>query len=163
MTDSTTHSDNNIITATYRNVKRTRQNNKYKNSNRSCTFIVDLAKNEFFLFFLLTIGRGCGITLLHEKEVSIVDCDIHDLDLDIGAGKFELSGVLNDDCRIDMGAGNTEIQLVGTLDDYCFDVHKGIGNIRIDGNEVSNNQNIGGGDCRVRISGGVGSADITFK
>ncbi len=101
--------------------------------------------------------------MLHENEVFIVDCDIHDLDLDIGAGKLELSGVLNGDCRTDMGAGNAKIQLVGTLDDYCFDVHKGIGNIRIDGNEVSNNQNIGGGDCRVRISGGVGSADITFK
>lgn len=110
----------------------------------------------------LVAKKECDIDTGAGKVV-IVGCDINDLDLDIGAGKFEMSGSLCGDCRIDMGVGGAEIELVGTIDDYRFDVHKGIGNITIDGNKVSDDQIVGGGECRVRISGGVGSADITFK
>lgn len=110
----------------------------------------------------LVAKKECDIDTGAGKVV-IGNCDVHDLDLDIGAGKFELSGILYGDCRIDMGVGNAEIELVGAADDYCFEVHKGVGNIRIAGNDVSNDQTVGGGDRHVRISGGVGSADITFK
>lgn len=110
----------------------------------------------------LVAKKECDIDTGAGKVV-IGDCDISDLDLDIGTGKFELAGALMGDCVIDMGVGSVDIILVGTPDDYCFDIGKGIGNITIDGNEMRDGETLGTGDCHIQISGGVGSVTVGFE
>lgn len=110
----------------------------------------------------LTAEKSCDIDTGAGK-VTVTDADLRDLDLDIGAGKFEFSGRLSGDCDLDMGVGASDITLFGSKADYTFDVDKGIGSVNIDGTDVSDGEKIGDGDCRVDISGGIGSVTVKFK
>lgn len=96
-------------------------------------------------------------------EIIINESDITNMDLDMGVGKVELNSKLNGNSEINAGVGEVNLELVGGLDDYRFDVSKGIGSIVIDNHEISNDTVYGNGQNKVRISGGVGEIEVKFR
>ena len=54
-----------------------------------------------------------------------------------------------------MGKGNKE--------NYTIKANKGIGSIKIDGKEVSNDITYGNGENNIKIDGGIGEIKIDFK
>ena len=95
-------------------------------------------------------------------KIIIKESDITNMDLDMGVGKVELNSKLNGNSVINAGVGEINLELVGGLDDYRFNVSKGIGSIRIDNHEISNDTVYGNGQNNVRISGGVGEIKVKF-
>ena len=72
-------------------------------------------------------------------RVSILSSEINNLDLDMGVGKFELRTKLTGKNDIDAGIGRLDIDLIDEIENYKVKVEKGIGSIKIEGKEVSNN------------------------
>lgn len=95
-------------------------------------------------------------------KLTLKDCYLHNLDLDIGVGEFNYSGVITGNSNIDCGVGAVCMDIAGSPDDYSVSVDKGIGEITVDGDSVSDGQTVGNGTNRLEISGGVGSVKIDF-
>ncbi|MBQ9839934.1 MAG: hypothetical protein IJO56_10670, partial [Oscillospiraceae bacterium] len=53
--------------------------------------------------------------------------------------------------------------LLGSKEDYKLELEKGLGNISIDGVNVSDYGSSGNGTNKVEINGGVGSINVEFK
>lgn len=96
-------------------------------------------------------------------QITIDQGAIRDLDLDMGVGKLTLTAALTGRCDLDLGVGETELTLLGTREDYTLDLEKGLGTIRVDGESVSDDGDLGNGPARVQISGGVGQIYVRFQ
>ena len=55
----------------------------------------------------------------------------------MGLGQLNLTSALTGDCNLDSGVGEMNVTLLGSKDDYELDIEKGIGNITVDGKNVS--------------------------
>lgn len=88
---------------------------------------------------------------------------INNLEADMGLGEFNFRGVLTGKCELDQGVGAAELHLLGDADDYTIEVDKGLGSIRIDGNEVHDGDKLGEGRNHIELDGGVGSVEIEFE
>ena len=64
---------------------------------------------------------------------------------------------------MDLGVGESNITLIGSKEDYKLDLEKGLGNISVDGANVSDYGSSGNGTNKVEINGGVGSINVEFK
>lgn len=53
--------------------------------------------------------------------------------------------------------------IIGNKDDYKLDIEKGIGNITVDGTNVSNIKGQGNGSDSIEISGGIGAMNLKFQ
>lgn len=94
-------------------------------------------------------------------EVEILSGQINDLNLDMGVGKFILNSKLTGDNKINAGIGNLEINLSDEKENYSIEANKGIGNIRLNGEQLSGNTKYGDGETKLAIDGGIGNIDIT--
>lgn len=92
-------------------------------------------------------------------DVKIFNALMTNADIDMGVGNFTINGILSGDADIDMGVGNLDITLTDGLENYKFDVDKGIGDIKIDGIKKSSGV-YGTGSTLVQIDGGVGNIKI---
>ncbi len=123
----------------------------------------------------LKLELGAGETVIEsltvEKEADIdggagaltfKDSSINDLDLDMGVGELSYSGRLSGKNEISLGVGEAHFELEGSKNDYSLDLEKGIGDVKVDGTSVGNSE-IGDGDTRIEIDGGVGNIVIDFK
>jgi hypothetical protein len=63
---------------------------------------------------------------------------------------------------LDLGVGETNITLIGTKEDYKLELEKGLGNISVEGKELSEDSSIGNGSNIVEINGGIGSIHVRF-
>ena len=88
---------------------------------------------------------------------------LKDLDLDMGVGQLILTSALTGNCQLDLGVGESNITLIGSKENYKLDLEKGLGNIFIDGVNVSDYGSSGNGTNKVEINGGVGSINVEFK
>lgn len=104
----------------------------------------------------IRINGGAG-------SVTISDGSLHNLDLDMGVGQLNLTSVLIGDSEFDLGVGESNITLIGNKDDYKLDIEKGLGNITIDGTNISSIEGYGDGKNCVDIEGGVGTINVKFK
>ena len=102
-----------------------------------------------------TINGGAG-------ELNIGDGELTDLDLNIGVGEVNLKSRLTGNCGIDYGLGELSLTLVGTQDDYCITLDKGVGKATLDGVKMSDDAMYGTGDNSIEIDGGVGEIKIGF-
>lgn len=93
-------------------------------------------------------------------KVEILSGEITDLDLDMGVGDFTLSTTLYGNNKIDAGIGKLELTLSNGLENYIIRANKGVGSIKINGNEVSNNVEYGNGETHLKINGGMGSIEV---
>ena len=96
-------------------------------------------------------------------KITIADGTLHNLDLEMGVGQLNLTAALTGDCSLDSGVGEMNVTLLGNKDDYKLELEKGIGNISVDGDNVSGNSNIGNGTNEVEIHGGIGAINVKFK
>lgn len=88
---------------------------------------------------------------------------IHNLDFDMGVGETTILSEITGDNEIDSGVGNLKINVIGNREDYRVKVSKGIGSIKVNGEETASEQVIGNGKHEIDIDGGVGSIAIDFN
>lgn len=96
-------------------------------------------------------------------KITIADGTLHNLDLEMGVGQLNLTAALSGDCNLESGVGEMNVTLLGNKEDYKLDLEKGIGNISVDGDNISSNSNIGNGTNEVEIHGGIGAINVKFK
>ena len=96
-------------------------------------------------------------------KVSLLDGRIKKLDLDLGVGKFELISSLLGSNKINAGIGSLELNLLGNKKDYLIKADKGIGTIHVDEAVVSDDSTIGTGENTIKIDGGIGNIDVSFR
>ena len=110
----------------------------------------------------LNVSENCKIESGAGK-VSLLDGRIKNLDLDLGVGKFELTSSLLGSNKINAGIGSLELNLLGNKKDYLIKADKGIGTIHIDEAVVSDDSTIGTGENTIKIDGGIGNIDVSFR
>ena len=86
-----------------------------------------------------------------------------DLQLDMGVGELNLTSEIVGEGELNLGVGEVSITLLGKRDDYTLEMNKGVGDIRFDGESLSNGKTVGNGQNFVEINGGVGSISVEFK
>ena len=96
-------------------------------------------------------------------RITITGGALKDLDLDMGVGQLNLTSALTGNCQLDLGVGESNITLIGSKENYKLDLEKGLGNISIDGVNVSDYGSSGNSTNKVEIDGGVGSINVEFK
>ena len=87
----------------------------------------------------------------------------NNIDFDLGVGKIDITGSLLGSTKIDSGVGSTNVNIIGSKDDYKIDVDKGLGSINVDGESLKDNTSYGNGVNTIDIDGGVGSITINFN
>lgn len=93
-------------------------------------------------------------------EVIISNADLNNLKLKAGVGRLEYSGYIRGNSKIDCGVGEIELNLKDTTENYTFSLEKGIGEMSLNGQIVKKNTNIGNGENKIEINGGVGAVRI---
>ena len=116
---------------------------------------------------------GAGKTVISELIVSneieidggagefiIENGSLNNLDFDMGVGRAKINADITGNSKIDSGVGKLEINLPSNVDSYRFKINKGIGSIKLNGENVSDGTIIGSGSSSIYIDGGVGTIDI---
>ena len=93
-------------------------------------------------------------------RITVTEGSINDLDLKMGVGQLNLTAALFGDAKLELGVGESNITLCGSKDDYKLDIEKGIGNITLDGKQVSDYGSSGNGTNEVNIHGGIGAINV---
>lgn len=93
-------------------------------------------------------------------RLEMLSGEIANLDLEMGIGDLILATSLSGNNKIDAGIGKLELTLTDGLDNYVIRANKGIGFIKIDGNEINNNVEYGNGKTHLKINGGMGSIEV---
>lgn len=96
-------------------------------------------------------------------SITISDGTLHDLDLDMGVGELKLTGRLTGESDLNYGVGATDLVLLGSVDDYCVEIDKGLGEAKIDGEKMNDEGVYGSGENKIDIDGGVGEMKISFS
>lgn len=96
-------------------------------------------------------------------EIVIENSYLNDLDLESGVGKTTISSFISGISEIESGVGEVNLNLLGNLSDYRIETEKGIGAIKINGENQPNNTNIGTGENRLDVKSGIGSININVK
>lgn len=96
-------------------------------------------------------------------EIVINDSTLNNLDLDCGVGKVSIAALLRGKSDIDCGVGELNLTLLDYKSEYKVIASKGIGSIQIDGTSYKNDITYGEGDNTIKIDGGVGAINISFK
>lgn len=100
----------------------------------------------------LVVNGGAG-------DFKISNGDINKIDIDMGVGNFDINATIIHGGNIDVGVGNLDIDLTDDISNYSFDITKGVGSIKVDGNNVSKGT-VGNGPSLIHINGGVGSIKV---
>lgn len=109
----------------------------------------------------LNVFKDCNINGGAGK-LTISNGEINDLDFDMGVGETNLTATLIGKNEIDAGIGKLNINLQENKELYKISVDKGLGSIKIDGKEITDNKVYGDGENYIDIDGGIGSIDINF-
>lgn len=96
-----------------------------------------------------------------DGNLSMTNYYINKLDLDLGAGNTTLEGLLGSKSKIDCGVGSLNLTIPASLTKYALDIEKGIGEITINNNKITEEEYQTNGEIPLEIEGGVGS--ITIK
>lgn len=96
-------------------------------------------------------------------RISIENSKLNNLNLEAGVGKIELGAEITGKSKIECGVGEMDIRLKGRQEDYRIIAEKGIGSLRINGDEASSNTAYGNGANYINLDGGVGSINVHFE
>lgn len=123
----------------------------------------------------LKLNLGAGETVIKNIISEDVNIDggagkftiengtINNLDFDLGIGETTINAKITGNNKIDTGIGCLTLNIEGNIDDYKLKLEKGIGDIKLNGKQVSNNTTIGDGEHVIDIDGGIGEIVINFK
>ena len=110
----------------------------------------------------LNVTKDCKIEGGAGK-FSILSGSINNLNLDMGVGETNLNTILTGKNEIDAGVGELNINLQNGKENYTITAEKGIGNIKIDGKNISNRNVYGDGINTIDVDGGIGNININFN
>lgn len=123
---------------------------------------------------ILMLNLGAGTTTINNLivnnradidggagNIEIKTSTINNLDLDMGVGNLVVTSNLTGENKINSGIGNLTLNLNKSLEDYTFTFDKGIGNIKINGENIKNIDLPNTGNNQISIDGGVGNTTIT--
>ena len=96
-------------------------------------------------------------------EINISSGTLNNLTLKMGVGELNLTASLNGESNLEFGVGESDLTLIGSKDDYLFDINAGIGSISINGKKYSEFINNKNAQNEINIKGGVGELNISFK
>lgn len=96
-------------------------------------------------------------------KVNIKAAKINDLKCDLGIGATEISAKLLGNTRISTGVGSLKLDVFGKKEEYETKVNKGLGNVTIDEEKISDDEVVGNGENKIDIDGGVGKIKINFR
>lgn len=96
-------------------------------------------------------------------KVNIKEAKINDLRCDLGIGATEISAKLLGNTRIGTGVGSLKLDVLGKKEEYETKINKGLGNVTIDEEKISDNEVVGNGENKIDIDGGVGKIKINFR
>ena len=121
----------------------------------------------------LDIDQGAGKVVLDNLNVTgttsidggagkleLISVILNNLDLDLGIGEFDFKGQLTGNNEIDAGIGSVKIAFTDDISNYRIIAEKGIGSIKVSGEELENEKPYGDGPHHLRISGGIGSITL---
>lgn len=114
------------------------------------TVIKELISND------TEIDTGAG-------EFTIKSGTINNLDFDIGVGKTTVTANITGKSKIDSGVGSLNLNILNKKENYQLNLSKGIGTIKIDNQEVKDDEIIGNGPNILTLDGGVGEINLKFK
>ncbi len=103
----------------------------------------------------IKISAGAG-------RLEIADGKLNDMSLDCGVGEIIIGGTITGKNKINAGVGSLKINIDGNIDDYDFDIDKGIGKITVNGEEYER-KHIEGAKNSFDIDGGVGEINIQIN
>lgn len=106
------------------------------------------------VFNEVSIDGGAG-------KIDIEDTTLKNLDMTAAVGSTHIEGHILGDSKIECGVGSVKLKLYDSREDYRLEVEKGIGSIKIDGEDAPTAT--GNGANSLKIEGGVGSVSIDFK
>ncbi len=121
---------------------------------------------------LLEMNLGAGKTILNNinsnksiletgaGSVEINNSSLNDLNLELGAGKIDINATITGNSYIESGIAELNLLLSSSIHNYTFNFEKGIGEIKINGENIRNNIIIGEGQNNIKIKGGIGSINI---
>lgn len=84
------------------------------------------------------------------------------LNIDLGAGNTNFKAMLTGNCKIDVGVGKVDLNIIGQKSDYRINIDQGVGSIIVDDVRITEDTIIGDGKYKIDVDGGVGSVDINF-
>ncbi len=124
-----------------------------------CT--LDLGAGEVTIAYLqihkeISIDGGAG-------KLTLRRCFLQNLDLDMGVGELNVYGQLLGDCDLNFGIGQANIFLTGSPDSYQISFVKGLGDAKLDGEEMQDGHIYGTGPNQIHVEGGIGSIAIQFE
>ena len=127
----------------------------YKGNNKS---VLIITLPEDLIFDEADIEAGAGRLKINSAEIGHIE-------VNQGVGELDVTVLVKNGGEFNCGVGSVTINLVGGKDDYSVNVEKGLGEIKIDGETVSNKKDriYGTGSSRIEINGGVGAASISFN
>lgn len=96
-------------------------------------------------------------------ELNIDGGKLCNLNLDMGIGKLTLKSRIEGESDIDYGVGETELCLLGSKNDYEIELDKGIGEAKLQGEEMTDGSVYGTGENFIEIDGGAGALSIEFS
>lgn len=96
-------------------------------------------------------------------QITIKGGSLNNLSLEMGVGELNLTSSITGRSELDLGVGEANINLLGTIDDYTVEMTKGIGSLTFDGEILSSGKKVGTGDSKIGINGGIGQITISFK
>ncbi len=102
-----------------------------------------------------TLETGVG-------AVAIQNANIHDLKLKAGIGAVTIEGVLTGETEIENGIGETKLKICGNINDYKFDIDKGVSTLKINGERYEGLSLSDNGPHTIKIDSGVGDISIEF-
>ena len=96
-------------------------------------------------------------------EITIASGTLSGLTLEMGVGELNLTAILLGNSDLKFGVGESNLTLLGSKDDYKVDIEKGLGNITVDGEKVTDFGSSGNGQNHVEIEGGIGTINLNFQ
>lgn len=115
---------------------------------------------------------GNAVHITKESNLKIgtgeltLDAVLHNIALDCGAGKADLSGTLTGDIDLTCSVGAVNFKTRGKESDFNYDIKCGVGDVRIGNNDysgLSNSKNLdNNADQNLTIDCGVGNVTVEF-
>lgn len=150
------------------NFKIDTNNDNIKCNQKGETLKIEENNNWFFendsAELVIYIPRGNDAKIdTGAGKLKIASGNINDLDLDIGIGDTDITARITGKSKIDTGIGSVKLNLIGAKEDYKINVSKGIGEVKIAGEKVADNEIVGNGENVIKLNGGIGEIKVEFE
>ncbi len=154
-------------------VKQSGNKPKGINGNYKCNLNIEIPEDAKFGFFKADLNMGNLVVEGFEAEdvdfdlsmgnVEVKELKAENIDIDADMGNVEIFSAEFKELHGEANMGNVVVQSVNDLDDYDIEASTNMGDINIDGKNVSKNYNTKGDAGKIRISANMGNVEIYSK